>query len=552
MKANIFLTGFSGTGKTTVGRGVARRMGWVYVDTDEEIARATGRTIADVFSKDGEAQFRRLESRCLADVCGRERQVVSTGGGIVTRARNRDLMARSGLVVCLEATPETIFERLSEQNASAETAEVRPLLQGTDPAERIRALKAKRQHHYARAHWTVHTDRLSPQAAAEEVVRAWRLLAGLGTDDLTLPDADVAATVRTASGDYPVWVGWDLIAKFGDKSKQVISPRAAYFITDEGAYRHARRAQVSMEAAGVPSHLFVAPSGEAHKTLATMRMMYDWLASRRAERGHLVVAVGGGVVGDMAGFAAATYLRGMPFAQVPTTLLAMMDASIGGKTGVDLPQGKNLVGAFHQPKFVLADVATLETLSKRELAAGWAEAIKHALIMDEPLLHTFEQHGKAVRALERETTADVVRRSVAIKARVVSQDERETLGIRTLLNYGHTVGHAIETVTGYTQYLHGEAVAIGMMAAAHISRELGMLSPKDVARQRAVLEAYDLPVLLRGVDTDAILAATRMDKKTVGKRVNWVLLDRIGHAAVRSDVPPEAVRRAVAQVSSES
>jgi 3-dehydroquinate synthetase len=168
--------------------------------------------------------------------------------------------------------------------------------------------------------------------------------------------------------------------------------------------------------------------------------------------------------------------------------------------------------------------------------------------MDEPLLRTFEERRDAVRALERETTADVVRRSVAIKARVVSQDERETLGIRTLLNYGHTVGHAIEAATGYTQYLHGEAVAIGMMAAAHISHELGMLSATDVARQRAVLEAYGLPVAARGVNADAVLAATRMDKKTAGKRINWVLLDRIGHAAVRADVPPEAVRKAVSEV----
>ena len=186
----------------------------------------------------------------------------------------------------------------------------------------------------------------------------------------------------------------------------------------------------------------------------------------------------------MAGYAAATYLRGMPVVQAPTTLVAMMDAAVGGKTAVDLPQGKNLVGAFKQPEFVLADVEALSTLPERALVSGWAEAIKHALILDEPLLRVFEENVNAIAALEPETASDALRRSVAIKADVVSRDERETLGIRALLNYGHTTAHALEAVTGYDRYLHGEAVSIGMMAAAKISNRMGMLSDDDVLRQR--------------------------------------------------------------------
>ncbi|MBM3944037.1 MAG: 3-dehydroquinate synthase [SAR202 cluster bacterium] len=551
MKANIFLTGFSGAGKSTVGREVARRMGWTFVDTDAEIVRIAGKPIPAIFSEDGEATFRQLEHKALAGVCARDRQVVSTGGGIVTRASNRALMQGHGIAVCLEAEPETIYERLREQNAHAETEEVRPMLAAADPLKRIGELKAKRQRHYALAHWTVHTDRLSPQAVAGEVVHAWQLLAGRTGDDLRMPEADVAATVHTSSGDYPVWVGWGLLDQFGQRAKTLLSLHAAYVVTDEGAYRHGRKVQTSLERVGIPSHFFVVERGEQHKTLDTIRLIYNWLASLKAERGHLVVAVGGGVVGDMAGFAAATYLRGMPFAQVPTTLLAMMDSSIGGKTGVDLPQGKNLVGAFHQPRFVLADVATLQTLQDKERRAGWAEAIKHALIMDEQLLRTFEEHAGSVMTLERETTTDIVRRSVAIKGRVVSQDEKETLGIRTLLNYGHTIGHAIEATTGYTKYLHGEAVSIGMMAAAYISRDLGMLTPKDVSRQKAVLSAYGLPTSTEGLDANALHAAIKLDKKVVGKRIRWVLLDGIGHAVVRDDVPADVVERAIAEVSSE-
>jgi 3-dehydroquinate synthase len=254
------------------------------------------------------------------------------------------------------------------------------------------------------------------------------------------------------------------------------------------------------------------------------------------------LAVGGGVVGDLAGFVAATYLRGMPFAQVPTSLLAMMDAAIGGKVAVDLPHGKNMVGAFYQPRFVLADVQTLETLPQRELTAGWAEGIKHGLILDEGLLAKFERQRDSIQALEQSAATEVVRRSVAIKASVVSQDEKETLGIRTLLNYGHTIGHAIEAATGYGSVLHGEAVSIGMMGAAYISQSLGMMSAEEVERQRAALEAFGLPLSFSGMNVSAVGEAMRSDKKTSGKAISWVLLDGIGRAATRNDVPLELVR----------
>jgi 3-dehydroquinate synthase len=234
------------------------------------------------------------------------------------------------------------------------------------------------------------------------------------------------------------------------------------------------------------------PAGEQHKTLETVEHVYAWLADRKAERGHIIVAVGGGVVGDLAGLVAATYLRGMPFAQVPTSLLAMMDAAIGGKVAVDLPQGKNLVGAFYQPKFVLSDVSTLQTLPQRELTSGWAEAIKHGLILQPDLLDSFERDRDDILALKPDVATDIIRRSVAVKANVVSQDERETLGVRILLNYGHTLGHAIEAASGYGNFLHGEAVSVGMMGAAYIGNAMGMMSDEEVDRQRAILESYGL------------------------------------------------------------
>ena len=541
-RPNIFITGFSGSGKTTVGREVARRLGWRYVDTDEEIVEVSGKPIGATFQEEGEPRFRQMEHERLSMVCRSKGQVVSTGGGIVMDQRNRRLMEEAGVVVCLEARPDTIRQRLEAQRAESPDSSIRPMLAGPDPLGRIITLKSERQAYYALAHWTVHTDGLSVLEAADEVVRAWGVLGGGSAADTPEDEGDLAATVRTSSGDYPVWVGWGLLAEIGERVRRIASPGEAFIVTDEGAYRLARRAQVSMEEAGTPTHIFVMPPGERSKTLETAEHLYGWLAGHRAERGHLVLAVGGGVVGDLAGFVAATFLRGVQFGQAPTTLLAMMDAAIGGKTAVDLPRGKNLVGAFYQPQFVLADVQALETLPSRQVTAGWVEAIKHGLILDERLLHTFEEERDAILALERVACTGVIRRSVALKAQVVSRDERETLGVRILLNYGHTLGHAIEAATGYERYLHGEAVSIGMMGAALISNGLGMLSEGEVERQRAVLDAYGLPVTLEDLDVKAVHEAMAVDKKTAEGAIHWVLLDRIGHAVTRSDVPRDLVK----------
>ena len=449
-------------------------------------------------------------------------------------------MSKGGAIVCLEASPETIFARLSAERDRPAGPVVRPMLAGSDPLRRIRELKARRQTSYSLADWTG-ADR--PALARAGRVRGRPGLGTAGGRGRPAPRTRTwPAVVRTSAGDYPVWVGWGLLDHIGEKAAAAASPGAAYVVTDEGAYLHGRRAQASLEAAGVPCHIFVLQQGEAGKTLDGAARIYEWLASLKAERGHLVAAVGGGVVGDMAGFAAATYLRGMPFAQVPTTMLAMMDAAVGGKTGVDLPYGKNLVGAFHQPRLVLADVAVLKTLPERELNSGWAEAIKHGLILDAGLFEDFERRGEAVRSLDPATTIDIVRRSVAVKADVVSRDEKERLGLRVLLNYGHTVGHAIEAATGYTRYLHGEAVSIGMTAAARIGLELGMTSYDETIRQRRVLQAFGLPVSLDGgVDAGALRDAMTLDKKTVGGAIRWVLLEGIGRAVTRGDVPGAVV-----------
>ena len=362
-------------------------------------------------------------------------------------------------------------------------------------------------------------------------------------------DPNLAADVRHSGGSYPVVVGWGILENLGVRLMDLGITSPAYIITDSNVMNpYGRKVQLALQKAGIAAHCFIIPAGESSKSFELAQGIYDWLLGLRAERGQAIIAVGGGVVGDLAGFVAATFLRGVPFVQVPTSMAAMVDASIGGKVAVNLPQAKNMVGAFYQPKAVFADVQTLSTLGQRELSEGWAEAIKHGFILDAALVDTFEEHAESLMAVEPEIATEVIRRSMAIKAHVVSQDERETLGIRILLNYGHTIGHALESSTGYGQFLHGEGVSVGMMGAARIAQEMGMISEDVTTRQRLLLERFNLPIRADRVPLDSVLQAMALDKKTVGGANRFVLLGGVGKAVVRGDVPRELVETTVREL----
>ena len=364
-----------------------------------------------------------------------------------------------------------------------------------------------------------------------------------------MADIELAATVHHSSGSYPVIAGWGVIDRLGERLLELGVKSPAYIITDENVMRpYGRAAQWSLQRSGIAAHCFIIPPGEPSKSFELVQHIYAWLVGLKAERGQAIIAVGGGVVGDLAGFVAATFLRGVPFIQVPTSMAAMVDASIGGKVAVNLPQAKNLVGAFYQPLAVLADVQALSTLGQRELSEGWAEAIKHGLILDEGLLDLFEEHAEALMAVEPEISTQVIRRSMAIKADVVSQDERETLGIRILLNYGHTIGHALESSTEYGRFMHGEGVAIGMMGAAKMARQMGLIPQELVDRQRAILQRFNLPTKAANVSVADISQAMSLDKKVQSGVNRWVLLEGVGRAVVRQDVPWELVEQTLAEL----
>lgn len=545
----LFLTGFSGSGKSTVAGLVAKTLGWRALDTDALIEEAAGRSIAEIFASDGEARFRELERDALRRAAGEEQVVVATGGGAMLAQDNRLVMADGGLVVCLDARPKTILDRLGAGGSE------RPLLAVTDPLARITELKAQRAKYYALADLVVDTEKRRPKQIAQAVaagVRSADAWYSCHPQRLLLPEERESppvepVAVNAPSRRYAVHVGWGALDALGARLREAGLSGAAYVVSDsEVLPRHGDRALLSLREAGFKANAFAIPAGERHKNLETAATVYDWLVSQRAERGHALVALGGGVVGDLTGFVAATYLRGLPFVQAPTSLLSMVDASIGGKVAVDHRKGKNLIGAFYQPWLVVSDVSVLKTLPRETLTDGCAEAIKHALILDPKLLDDLEAHADDLLHLEPSVTVDIVRRNAAIKASVVADDERDA-GRRAILNYGHTTGHAIEAAAGYA-IGHGAADAIGMTAAAEIGRRLGVTPPRVIERQRAVLERYGLPTRGPKLDPDRVLAAMALDKKIADGTQRWVLLEDIGRAVVRSDVPLELVRDVLAQV----
>ncbi len=348
---------------------------------------------------------------------------------------------------------------------------------------------------------------------------------------------------------YDIHVTTDNVSGIGPFARQRARGERALVVADDNVRGHATAVVAALTAAGLRAELATLPAGEGQKSLARASALYDRLIDMEADRRTLVVAVGGGVVGDLAGFVAATYNRGLPLLMVPTTLLAMVDSSVGGKVGVNHPRGKNLIGAFHQPIGVWIDTTFLDTLPRREYLSGLGEVVKYGVALDAEFFTWLTTHADAVRDREADKVRDVVARCCRLKANVVEQDEREETGLRAVLNYGHTFAHAFETVAGYGTWLHGEAVAAGMGCAANLAAQRGLLAPEVIGQQRRLLEAFGLPTFPnRSWSADALLAVMRRDKKNVSGRLRFVLPERLGAAGLVDGVTEQEVRQALAAV----
>ena len=538
MIRHLYLIGNMGSGKTTVGRLAAQRLGLLFYDLDQRIEQRTGLSIAEMFAQRGEAAFRAIEREILLETACLPIGVIATGGGVVLSETNRELMRVLGWVIYLRASPETLWQRLQH-------ATDRPLLRTESPYETLRAIAQQREPLYQEADWVIDTDALCPEEVADAIVRAFK----------PTPNAPLVIPVLPSQpNEYPVLVAPGVMTSAVQAILQRIQPTRVVIVTHPNLRTYADPLHAGFNQHGVPAHLMTLPSGERIKSLRVAERLYAQLLEVGCDRGSLLVIIGGGVLGDLGGFVAATYMRGIPYVQIPTTLLAQVDSSVGGKVAVDLPQGKNLVGAFHQPLMTLVDPETLRTLPLRHWRNGFAEMLKYGAALQVGLwrrLQTMLGQGvlgaRSVRKDPDYWTLPIAR-CISLKAQIVSDDERDLSGRRALLNFGHTVGHAIEAALGYRGWLHGEAIAAGMVAEAEIGRILGVTPPEVADELRETIAQAGLPTRLpAGVDADTLLMHMRHDKKRAGDSLSIVLLEVIGNARLAPNIPMEAIREALAR-----
>lgn len=519
MLPNIVLVGPMGVGKSTIGRMLAERLGWSFVDTDQRIAKEAGASIPSLFEREGEAGFRSRERAAVRLACMGSRQVIAVGGGACMDPDNLAHMQAAGLIVVLTAEPEALWQRVS--------GTARPLACDRDGFLRLHAERAPL---FARLGLAVATDEGPPPVAVQAILSR---LKGEG-DMVPVHLGDRAYAIALEPGG--LW-------RLGERMAESLVPGTCMVVTNPTiAALYEAAVMRALEAAGWRPSLVTVPDTEEAKCLAQAERLYDHACAIRLERKQPIVALGGGVVGDLAGFVAATYQRGVPFVQVPTTLLAQIDSSVGGKVAINHPHGKNLIGAFHQPSLVVADPLTLHSLPEREWRAGLAELVKYGVILDAALFEHLEAEWPMLSERRLSAVLPAIRRACELKARVVEEDERE-LGVRAVLNFGHTLGHAIEAVTQYRMFLHGEAVAIGMVAAGEIAVRLAMWPQEEQGRLVRWLAKADLPTRIPGLPAPSLMEAMAHDKKVRGGRLNFVLPKGIGCAVIRSDVPLIEVER---------
>ena len=528
----IYIYGAPGSGKSATGRILAERLSLPFYDLDGEIQERSGNSIPQIFSQRGETAFRELEHQELEILSARGKGVVALGGGALLRPAARRLAETSGTIVCLEAGQQEILRRLNTAPSQGAVRMERPLLEG-DNAARLSELLGKRRGHYASFPLRLDTTRLDAEQAAWELqILLGRYRVGLGSS---------TQEILVCPG------GLDDLGQL--LSERDIRPPAAVVTDTDIAPLYADRVLAALEKGGIPARLAVVPAGEASKNIDSVQVLWERFLEAGLERGSTVIALGGGVVGDLAGFAAATYLRGIQWVSVPTSLLATVDASLGGKTGVDTSHGKNLVGAFHPASLVLADVHLLASLPEVELRCGLAEMIKHAIIGDETLLSMsagfYHNHQNQRTPSDNSQTgwgdretSELISRAMAVKIGIVEQDPFEK-GLRATLNFGHTVGHAIEVVSAY-HLRHGEAVSIGMVVEARLAERLGMAEVGLAQSIAKILADVGLPTTIPGdLDPAQIRVAIQLDKKKTHGRVRFSLPARIGEVLAGVEVPDE-------------
>ncbi|HEX3493853.1 MAG TPA: 3-dehydroquinate synthase [Methylocella sp.] len=568
-RRSIVLIGLMGSGKTATGRRLAQELGLEFVDADEEIEAAARLSITEIFARHGEDSFRNGERRVMARLLRDGPRVLASGGGAFMNQETRARIALAGISIWLKADPDVLWRRVRKRSH-------RPLLQGGDAEQTLRTLLEQRYPVYALADVTVVSRDGPHELAVEEAIAGIERFLRSSPDltplaarpkAITVPHRQQGAGPQPSSNQaqvsmelqaqvsmelgarsYPILIGAGLIAESGNHIHRLAPRAACAIVTDENVAKlHLPALERALDQAFIRHSKVIVASGEGSKSFDVYAQVCNALIGARLERGDVIVALGGGVIGDLAGFAAATVRRGMRLIQVPTTLLAEVDSSVGGKTGINSPHGKNSIGAFHQPSLVIADTDTLETLPPREFRAGYAEVVKYGLLGDAGFYAWLEANWRAVFA-GGAARVHAIATCCKAKAAIVARDEYET-GERALLNLGHTFGHALERLTSYdgARLVHGEAVAIGMACAFRFSARRGLCGLQDQARVEAHLQEVGLPVRIAGipgwnVGPDAILEAMYQDKKVEHGGLTFILARAIGDCFIDKTVEVTEIR----------
>ena len=520
-RRNLVITGFMGTGKSCVGRAVAEKLKCPFVDMDEIIAQRAGMSIPEVFRCHGEQAFRQRERALCEELSAQEGLVIATGGGALIDPQNRKLMAQNGCLVCLDCEVSELLRRVGEDKG-------RPMLWHEDPDQRLRDLLLSRQRSYAKIPHHIDTTHRSLDRVIQDVVRLFR------SDPSTWE-------VTTPTGTYQVQLVPGGLERLGALLRARAVGPSIVIVSDENVWSlYGAQVANGLQLSRYKATSVVVPAGEQHKTLGTVRRLYDRFAEAGLDRSGAVIALGGGVVTDMAGFAAATFMRGVPLIQVPTTLLGMVDAGVGGKVAVDHPRGKNLIGAFVKPLLVMIDPTTLDTLPEIEYRSGLAEVIKAGIIGDPELFASLEPGAG------RPEVRWLVERALAVKITVVEEDPYER-GRRAVLNLGHTFAHAFEVLGDY-QLHHGLAVSVGMVAAAHLANSRGLCSARTRERIISTLAHHHLPTSYDAHPSGDVYQAMQADKKRRGETLRFALPRDIGDVFIDATVPAEQVMSALERI----
>jgi 3-dehydroquinate synthase len=539
---NIILVGMMGAGKTTIGKALANSLGKEFIDSDHEIQDRTGVKIPVIFEIEGEAGFRKRESEVLVELVKKNNIVLATGGGAVLSRENRQILQRGGIVIYLRASVNDLYRRTRYDKN-------RPLLQTQNLFARLNELYVQRDALYREtAHVIIDSGKQGVRFLVQKLIN--KLISIDFNNIMQNNNKNVMQTITVdftpslEKRSYPIHIGHGILQQVDLIVSCLPQKRVAIVSNTTIAPLYLDKLRTALEKQGVISVSIILPDGEAHKNWETLNLIFDALLKNHCERNTAILALGGGVVGDLTGFAAATYLRGVPFIQIPTTLLAQVDSSVGGKTGINHPLGKNMIGAFYQPRMVLADSATLNTLPDRELRAGLAEIIKYGLIRDPAFFGWLERNMHRLLVRDPVTLNEAIQRSCENKAEIVAADEKEE-GIRALLNLGHTFGHAIENGMGYGVWLHGEAVAAGIVLAADLSRRMKLITEADFSRIRKIFLQAGLPVAAPRMPPEKYLQLMMLDKKVDAGRARFIVLNRIGEAVMRADISPAILNETI-------